>query len=230
MICSCLAICDRSLMSDSDRFEQLASCSDPDFENFYRIYADSISERERKPKAWICEMAGRSDYKIFLLKRSGSVIGFSMLFLPQEETFALLEYMAIAEEHRNAGLGGDIFRRTIQTSGLSRKDNPRPTLLEVDSDREQTTDRELRARRLQFYRRLGCLRFAGLHYILPLSGEGPVPEMDLMIYPASNQREIPKRALERWLSVIYQRVYNCSPDDARITRMLTGIPEPARLE
>src|SRR5215467_8600447 len=123
MICSCLATRDRSLMNDSDRFEQLRSCDDPDFQYFYRIYADSISERERKPKAWICEMAGRSDYKILLFKRDGSVIGFSMLFLPPDERFALLEYMAVADVYRNAGLGGEIFRRTIQMA-LPRKDQP----------------------------------------------------------------------------------------------------------
>jgi len=216
-------------MTDPDKFGQLASCGETAFEEFYRIYAESISKRERKSKAWICEMVGRSDYKIFLLKRSDRVIGFSMLFLPQGETFVLLEYMAIAQGHRNAGLGSQMFKRTIQAA-LPQKGHPRPVLLEVDSDREQCAEQELRARRQQFYRRLGCLRIAALRYILPLPGDGPPPEMDLMIYPADDLREVPKSYVERWLKLIYQSVYNCSPDDARIAQMLGSISEPARLE
>ena len=216
-------------MADPDKFEQLASCSDRAFEEFYQIYAESIAQRERKTKTWICEMTNRSDYRIFLLKQGGKAVGFSILFLPERESFALLEYMAVAAEHRNAGLGSEVFKRSIQ-SVFPRTEQMRPILLEVDSDREESSDRTLRARRQQFYRRLGCLRFAGFHYLLPLPGDGPPPAMDLMIYPAGDQRHIFKSDLKGWLRTIYQSVYNCSPEDPRITQMLEGVSEPARLE
>jgi hypothetical protein len=212
-------------MNQQLEFEQLTSCSDPDFESVYRIYADSIAQRERKPKTRICEMAGRSDYKIFVLKQNGRVIGFSMLFLPPSETFGLLEYMAITGEHRNGGLGGELFRQSMKRA-FTDTEQSRPILLEVDSDREQSADRELRFRRKQFYRRLGCLSVSSLHYILPLAGEGPVPQMDLMIYPAGNLRQVSKSTLERWLKVIYQSVYNCSPEDPRIKEMGLSLPDP----
>lgn len=218
-----------SPMDQQPEFEQLTSCSDPDFESFYRIYADSIAQRERKPKTRICEMAGRSDYKIFVLKRNGRVIGFSILFLPSSETFSLLEYMAVTGEYRNAGLGSQLFRQSMERA-FTDEEQPRPVLLEVDSDREQSADRELRFRRKQFYRRLGCLSVSSLHYILPLAGEGPVPQMDLMIYPAGKIEQVSKSTLERWLKVIYQSVYNCLPEDPRIKEMLLSVADPLRLE
>jgi len=214
-------------MPASDKLEQLRSCSDPAFDEFYRIYAESISQREQKSRAWICEMVRRPDYKIFLLKQSNQVIGFSMVFLPDPEAFGLLEYMAIGAVHRNQGLGSELFRRSMESALRQR---PVPILLEVDSDREDCGDRKLRTRRQQFYRRLGCLRLAKLHYILPLAGEGAPPEMDLMVYTADHLEQIPKAGLERWLKVIYQSVYNCSPDDPRIHQMLLGVTDPVRLE
>ena len=103
-------------------------------------------------------------------------------------------------------------------------------LLEVDADREASADREMRARRQQFYRRLGCVRIAGLHYILPLPGAGPVPEMDLMVYAAQPPRQLAKAELERWLQTIYRDVYRSSPDDPRIAQMLHDVADPVRLD
>lgn len=163
------------------------------------------------------------------MKRDGKVTGFSILFLPSSQSFGLLEYMAVREEDRNRGLGAELFRRSMERT-LTSEGQPRSILLEVDSDRESSSDRNLRTRRQQFYRRLGCLRIAGLHYILPLPGEGPPPEMDLMVYSPGNLREIGRSDLEQWLKTIYQNVYHCSPDDPRIAGMLQNLPQTVRLE
>lgn len=214
-------------MPDPDQLEQLKSCTEPAFREFYGIYAESIAVREQKSESWLCKMVHKPDNEILLMKRDGHVKGFSILFL--SESFALLEYMAVSAEDRNRGLGAEIFRRSTEHA-VSAEGKALPILLEVDSDREESSDRELRARRQQFYRRLGCLRIADLHYILPLSGEGPPPEMDLMISRAGDLREIRKPELEKWLKTIYQDVYHCSPDDLRIAKMLENLPDPVRAE
>src|SRR5205823_6171752 len=125
--------------------------------------------------------------------------------------------------------------RIVQTAGGAGQAAPPhhaslPILLEVDSDREACGDREMRTRRQQFYRRLGCVRVSGLHYILPLPGQGPAPEMDLMLYSAEPERQLSKRDLERWLRTVYRDVYSCSFDDPRIVRMLHDVSDPVRLE
>lgn len=214
-------------MPDPDQLEQLKSCTEPAFREFYQIYAESIAVREQKSESWLCKMVHKPDNKILLMKRDGHVKGFSILFL--SDSFGLLEYMAVSAEDRNRGLGAEIFRRSMEHA-VSAEGKAVPILLEVDSDREESSDRELRKRRQQFYRRLGCLRIVDLHYILPLSGEGPPPEMDLMIYPAGDLREIHKSDLEKWLKTIYQDVYHCSPDDPRIAKMLESLPDPVRAE
>src|ERR1700679_2982906 len=116
-------------------FEPLRTCSTPDFEEFYRIYSGSIAKREQKSRTWICEMVRRSDYKVLVMKRNAQVIAFSIVFLPDSESFGLLEYMAVAEDYRNQGLGANLFRHSM-TVALTAQGKPAPILIEVDSDRE----------------------------------------------------------------------------------------------
>lgn len=216
-------------MTDLDQVEQLNSCGGPTFREFYEIYAASIAAREQKPEAWICAMVRAPEYRVWLMKGAGRIDGFSILFLPPAEGFALLEYMAVAPERRNRGVGSELFKQTIERAVMP-EGRGLPILLEVDSDREVCGDQQVRKRRQQFYRRLGCDRISGLHYILPLPGQGPAPEMDLLVYSAEPLRQLPKTELERWLRTIYRDVYRCSSDDPRIVQMLRDVSDPVRLE
>ena len=216
-------------MTNLDQVEQLKSCDGSTFRELYEIYAASIAAREQKPEAWICAMVRAPEYRVWVTKGAGRVTGFSILFLPPAERFALLEYMAVAPERRNHGLGSELFKQTV-VGAVTPEARNLPILLEVDSDREACGDQQIRTRRQQFYRRLGCVRISGLHYILPLPGQGPAPEMDLMVYSAEPLRQLRKRDLERWLRTIYRDVYRCSFDDPRIVQMLHGVPDPVRVE
>jgi GNAT superfamily N-acetyltransferase len=217
-------------MGQFGHVEQLKSCDGAAFREFYEIYAASIAHREQKPEAWICRMLAAPEYRFLVLRgEGGHVQGFSILFLPVAERFALLEYMAVSEAARNRGMGSALFQQTMAWAKAS-DGRDAPVLLEVDSDREACGEQQIRRRRQHFYRRLGCLRFAGLHYILPLTGEGSAPEMDLMLYAKEPLRQLPKADLERWLRTIYKGVYHCSADDARIPRMLGAVGDPVPLE
>jgi hypothetical protein len=213
---------------DQVTYQALVSPEDPFFDDFFRIYSESIEPREQKPRAVIAKMVTRPDYKIILQIEKGLAVGFSILFEPAGENFCLLEYMAVESSHRNSGFGGKLFRRTMENC-VSSGGIPLPALLEVDSDREISAGQEMRKRRLQFYRRLGCMRIDSLPYILPLAGKGPVPEMFLFVYAPGNFSTIRKPQLEHWLGVIYETVYNCAPNDSRISTMLKGVSDPVKL-
>jgi len=216
-------------MTDRDPVQQLKSCGGPPFRELYEIYATAIAAREQKPEAWICAMVRAPEYRVWVRKGAGRVTAFSILFSPPAERFALLEYMAVAAERRNRGVGSELFQQTVERAATPERPTL-PILLEIDSDREASSDQPIRTRRQQFYRRLGCVRISGLHYILPLPGEGPPPEMDLMVYSAEPLRQLPKTELERWLRTIYRDVYRCSSDDPRIVQMLHDESDPVRLD
>jgi hypothetical protein len=221
-------------MAEPVKLEQLASSEGETFRQLYAIYAASIAAREQKREGWIAAMVGAPEYHVWVAKAGGLVRGFSILFVPAGGGFALLEYMAVAPGQRNQGLGAEVFRQTV-AQALTPEGRQLPVLLEVDSDREEASDRALRTRRERFYRRLGCLRIAGLHYLMPLGGEGSPPEMDLFVYNAEPlgrpaPSEVPRSEVKRWLETIYQDVYHCAPDDPRLAQMVAPLPDPVLLD
>jgi len=204
-----------------DTFEPLDSAGGSAFEDFYRIYAESIAVPEQKSRDQLAAMIERPDYQVLLARRRGQVVGFSVLFLSREESFGLLEYMAVQAAHRSGGIGAELFRRSREVAGEA------PLLVEVDSDR--SGDRAMNHRRILFYRRLGCRFIEGVSYILPLRSEGPRPEMDLLIHAWPAIDRIPKSPVERWLRTMYRDVYGCPPDDPRIALMLEPVADPVML-
>jgi GNAT superfamily N-acetyltransferase len=214
---------------DAVTLAQLKSADGEPFRQLFAIYAASISPREQKPEDWLRAMVAAPEYRVWIAQHGGRVLGFSILFLPPGDGFALLEYMAVAPEKRGQGFGGELFRRTVEHA-VTPEGAGLPVLLEVDSDREASSDRAVRTRRIRFYRRLGCVKIAGLRYLMPLRGVGPVPEMDLLVYPAMPAAPLARSDLQRWLQAIYRDVYHGSPDDPRIAQMLRPLPDPVSLE
>jgi GNAT superfamily N-acetyltransferase len=214
--------------------EQLTSSAGESFRQLYAIYAASIAAREQKGERWLAAMVDDPRYRVWLAKDGDLGRGFSVLFVPASGGFALLEYMAVAPDQRNHGLGAELFRQTVREA-VTPEGRPLPLVLEVDSAREGSSDRALRTRREQFYRRLGCLRLAGLRYLMPLAGQGEPPEMDLLVHPAEPagrppRHEVARSEVERWLEIIYRDVYHCAPDDPRLARMLATLPDPVPLD
>jgi GNAT superfamily N-acetyltransferase len=216
-------------MGEPVKLEQLESSEGETFRQLYAIYAESIATREQKPEGWIAEMIGAAEYRVWVAKAGGLVRGFSILFVPAAGGFALLEYMAVAPDQRNRGLGAELFRWTVEHA-VAPEERELPVLLEIDSDREASSDQAIRTRRERFYRRLGCLRIAGLHYLMPLAGEGAPPEMDLLVYSTEPLGRLGRSELRRWLETVYLGVYSCSPDDPRLAHMLGDLPDPVLLE
>jgi GNAT superfamily N-acetyltransferase len=216
-------------MAEPVKLEQLESSEGETFRQLYAIYAASIAAREQKRESWIAAMIDAPEYRVWVAKAGGLVRGFSILFVPTAGGFALLEYMAVAPDQRNHGLGAELFRRSM-AQDVPHGERPLPVLLEVDSDREASSDRALRTRRERFYRRLGCLRIAGLRYLMPLAGAGSPPEMDLLVYAAEPLGRLARSELRRWLETIYRDVYQCPSDDPRLAQMVAGLPDPVLLD
>jgi GNAT superfamily N-acetyltransferase len=219
-------------MGQPVKLEQLASSDGDSFRQLYAIYAASIAAREQKGESWIAAMINDPQYRVWVAKAGALVRGFSILFVPAGGGFALLEYMAVAPDQRDHGMGAELFRQTVNHA-VAADGRQLPVVLEVDSDREPSSDRALRTRREQLYRRLGCLRIAGLRYVMPLGGEGSPPEMDLLVYPAGPlgaAGSVPRTEVKRWLETIYRDVYRCSPDDPRLAQMMAALPEPVPLD
>ncbi|MEQ1557961.1 MAG: GNAT family N-acetyltransferase [Methyloglobulus sp.] len=207
---------------------QFKTDDEQSFDAFFAIYESALVKREQKSKIDIKKMCLSPAYTFLLAQENNIIIGFSILFISQDNSFCLLEYMAISQTFRGSGYGGELFFASYQH--ISAKPNNIPLLIELDSDRENSTDQAIRKKRHDFYRRLGCLSIKNLDYLLPLPGEGPAPQMDLFIYQAVPSQKLAKSDLEHWLNLIYQQVYHCPADDVRIGQMLSTISDPILLD
>jgi ribosomal protein S18 acetylase RimI-like enzyme len=208
------------------------AASGPRFEAFYRIYAASIPVREQKPRAQLAAMVKSPSYRILLAEEERadgalSTLGLSVIFAPPNEGFCLLEYLAVDGACRGRSVGAQLFVRSAERALSGRSGVP--VILEVDSEGPPDSEQELRLRRQRFYQRLGCRRILDCPYVLPLPGEGAPPPMDLWVYFREPQEPIRRDALAGWLRAIYQRVYQCSPDDERIPEILRPVPDPVRI-
>jgi GNAT superfamily N-acetyltransferase len=192
-----------------------------DFDAFLEIYKEALPARERKSAAALRAMCSSPDYSLVLATRAETVVGFFIVY--RGRTMALLEYMAVRNGLRGAGIGAALYGHARAVAG-----SVTPMLMEVDSDRELSADRAVRARRKEFYRRCGARLVEGLDYVLPLPGEGAPARMDLLVDGAVGDT-VAKELVASWLREIYQRVYACTADDARLLAMIGSLQANVRI-
>jgi GNAT superfamily N-acetyltransferase len=192
-----------------------------DMDDLLAIYQEAIPARERKPAAELRAMAVSPCQHLLLARDGDAAVGFLVMFLGKRAR--LLEYMAVEPRRRGLGLGAALFRRAQAAAG------PRPLLVEVEAERDPAPGADLRRRRIDFYRRLGCRRIAGLDYILPLPGDGAPPAMDLLV-TGIDANLLTRPLLATWLAEIYAGVYRLGPEDPRLEAMISALPDASWLD
>ncbi len=198
-------------------------------ERVYQIYSESIAVREQKPKSKFIECFKKSNYFNFVIRNElNEIVGFTMFFTDPPLKFSLLEYMAVDQKFRSAGLGSKLLAESFEH--CFKIANIKQVIIELDSPQEACADQKIREKRFQFYARLGCKEIDGLNYILPLPGEGALPQMILLMYEKVDSKEISSSELQQVVSKIYTEVYDCSPSDPRLSQMFPeGRPKVHRL-
>jgi GNAT superfamily N-acetyltransferase len=201
---------------NSDPFEEIviADACSAAFDQFFAIYEEALPAGERKPREDIVALCKRPDCSILGLARDGEVIAFAIVFASDTAPVGLLEYMATTKALRNAGLGARLF-----AMALARMEG-RVMLVEVESEREETTDLPLRMRRKNFYFRLGCQQVERLDYIMPMVSADRPPVLDLLYHAGGKTLTVTDAMLRTWLETIYVGVYDRSASDGNIALML----------
>src|SRR5688572_668857 len=105
----------------------IGSASSRTFDEFYSIYKAALPEPERKPRSEVEKIPGRPDYRLIGLDLNDRIIAFAVVFLSVTQPLALLEYMATDNEHRNKGLGAQLFKVALKVA------DERVMLVEADS-------------------------------------------------------------------------------------------------
>jgi GNAT superfamily N-acetyltransferase len=203
------------------RIQQIRERDKAEFDGLVRVYEASLAASERKSVASLQEMLARPEYVFLAAIENGCVIGFAIAIALMGSDAALLEYMAVDAEFRGRGVGGALFGAVAEWHGMT----DRFLLVEVDSEHEDSAEREQRARRKAFYRRLGARELGGLRYIMPPVTAAMPPPMELMAYRRKLPACIEKERVRGWLKDCYAQVYGVAAGDPRIGEMLAGRAE-----
>jgi ribosomal protein S18 acetylase RimI-like enzyme len=196
------------------------------FDALLAIYQRSIEPSEQKSASEIAGIVADPRYSVLVLRANGEVRGLAISCFFAAD-FWLLEYLAVDDTLRSRGHGRALFLAAMHAAD---ERYPRaPCVLEVDQHAPVATPGNDRARRLQFYRALGCRRIEGLDYILPLTANGMPPPMTILVHGLDGCDTLPKGRLARWLRTIYPVVYAQAAEDPRIGQMLSPLPDDVAL-
>ncbi len=200
--------------SAGGKFVEIKDPNGTDFEQFFQIYEEALPANERKSREQVAEFVTRLDYHVLVVKSGEQVLCFLIVFMSLNQEVGLLEYMATARQARNQGLGAEMFKKAAEIAG------ERPLLVEVDSEREDSLDREIRRRRKNFYFRSGCQQIEGLNYLMPQVSDSKPPVMDLLYYWKGCTTRPSDDLIRCWIKTVYAEVYQRPPDDPGIEWMI----------
>jgi GNAT superfamily N-acetyltransferase len=187
----------------------------------FALYRDSIERSEQRPEAEFRALAQREDYRFVGALMDGDLIGITVSWIPAQGDIWLFEYAAVAPHMRGNGAGANLFFATRYLAGQHRT-----ALIEVDAYSGAADQ----ARRLGFYKRLGCLKLRGLDYRLPLDAFGAPPPMWLLALPQQETASVSVIEVEDWLRRIYFEVYSKNLDDPRLAQMIDPLPDDVALD
>lgn len=117
------------------------------------LVTEAFPENERKPLSDIEALAASGAYEVLGLWEGAGLLGFASLWShPDHPGYVLLDYLAVAAERRNGGLGAELLR-------LLREKYAEKALVITEAEAPvpggSGAENDLRRRRIGFYRRCG---------------------------------------------------------------------------
>lgn len=197
-------------------------CGAEAFDTLYPIYAEAFPLSEQKSATAFRTLLDDPHYLCCILEAEGETAGFALFFAPSDLPFYLLEYLALGNDYRAMGLGSLLFNDSIKT--LLHLRGAKPILIEIDATDVPGEHQETNRRRERFYRSNGCTKISQFRYVLGLITPDSPPEMEMMLY-APGLKILAREELQRWITLLYTRVYGRDIDDARRSGMFENLPE-----
>lgn len=193
------------------------------------ILRDGIPAREHLPDSRVAELLAGEEYRLYSLEKDKEICGAAILFLPSEQNYVLLDYMAVRRGARGLGYGASLFRRLVQEA---KQERPKANwfLLEVDDDREGDAEaRRLNQKRIAFYQRSGAHLISNFPYRFPSSSGVEVP-MRLMVLFLNERQDISAQDLFQAIVHFFGQIHGRQPDDPLVLWIRKNAPAVLKLE
>jgi ribosomal protein S18 acetylase RimI-like enzyme len=189
-----------------------------------QIYTASFPPSERAEFSEFVKDIEEKRRDLYLARgHQGELIGFADIAILPSTKIGYGEYIAIALPHRNKGAGSKLFWHVM--NDLKARNLP-GFVFEVEAEDEgPEEERDLRKRRIGFYRRngAGIVECAPSYRMPNLSGGGTLG-MNLMWAPLARQEEnLTGQFLRDCICDIYSLIYARGPGDPLLQTVLDGL-------
>jgi GNAT superfamily N-acetyltransferase len=192
---------------------------------FCQIYEASFPAGERNDTAGLLSkvLAGTRD--CCLAVDDGQLLGFAVVLPLAGYPVAFLEYLAVAPEARNAGIGSRILIRMRQGLADTVKSNIEGVLFEVDRPEDADgSQRELRRRRIAFYQRHGAvIVHDATEYRAPVPVGGTLPYFLMWLAVAQGAPPPAGAYLKDCVTAIYDQSYELGSDTPLVRELIARI-------
>ena len=185
-----------------------------------------LPPEERGDTAELLASIAAGERLCYVAARDGELLGFAVVFVLDDVSVALLEFMAVAPQERNNGVGGALF--THLRANLLADAGTSGMIFEVEPPEEADgEERTIRERRIGFYlRHEAAIVDCAPRYRTPnLAGEDELVPYKLMWVPLAD--EAPSRLtgndLRRCVEAILTASYEVSPDDPLVRQVVDDL-------
>jgi len=179
-------------MDEEIKFVEITDLTDELLLSWLDLYETAFPPNERNLVSYIIQSLvdieyweGRSGIKKTLLaavNRNEALLGLAYYDLMPEKETAVLWYLATWPKERNRGVGGAIYDHIVSQIDPARY---KGLVIEVEIPELAGSDeqRQLAARRINFYRRHGARWLKGIDYKQNVGWHQPLTPMYIMIHP-----------------------------------------------
>lgn len=185
------------------------------------LYETAFPPEETRPAALVAETLKAGVERMLVAVEGGRVIAVAVLF-HRPGGVVLLDFFAVVADRRGGGTGTRFLRAILDQLEA---EGARLLLIEVDEP-DVGPDREVRLRRMAFYRRLGARELVGVRHRLPPSA-GVVPvEMRLMAIGLDGAlpEPVPGAIVEDVIRGIFVDLYRLPPSDPLLGSVVESLP------
>lgn len=179
------------------------------------IYRETFPAWEREPEDTIAERIADGSYRLRVGILQQRVIGFYLLGLNADPSYAMLCFLAIDPGHRRQGWGGLLCRDAVSYFNTL---GEIPWLLVEAKDRQAA-----------FYGRAGFFRLS-LDYQAPrFDGPGSIPMQLMLRRGKESEAKLSAAECRPILHHIFLQGYQLNPEDQRITDQLARVDNDLNL-
>ena len=205
-------------------FIEIDDVTRKEFHEAVAIYDDSLPAAERQENSVIRERVATKKERMFIGRLNGEVVFMALIWPLQHTDFVLFDYMAVKETYRNQGIGTKFVQNIFRISGIRDK----RFILEVEDPR-YGDNKEMRTRRVEFYRRNGAKIMKDVSYILPpLYGNTPTQMIVMVLSPYPDIR-FSGKLISKIFVQIYRELYGRDENDKLLHSSIRSIPSTVEL-